>query len=258
MNLKKTELLAAFVISFFSVSLAFLPIFYAGWKTPPGYFFTGMAQFPDAYDAATYLSTVRQGFEGAWLWRNFYGGSGQPLPLYLPYLFLGHLARFLNLPLLFTLSSATFIAGVFLLLVVYVFSSFFLESTARRLFCLICVALGGGWGWLFLPFGRVLPDLAFPDFTVFPMLRTFHFLLEGMLFLLSLLLLFLASVKPKPKYRWWLVLTSLPIFTIHPYMAVVLFLIAAVYLVLTVSLRQLTWRQVVSNYWPFFFSRHVA
>jgi hypothetical protein len=102
-------------------------------------------------DGNSYIADMRQGANGAWLFRDPYTSEPQSGALvYLPYLLLGKLAggadRQVQLVVLFRL--ANILCGIAMLLAAYRFLACFLESVSLRRLGMAAVSLGGGFGWL--------------------------------------------------------------------------------------------------------------
>jgi hypothetical protein len=102
-------------------------------------------------DGNSYIADMRQGADGAWLFKIPYTTEAQNGALvYLPYLLLGKLAGGAamhdQLVALFHLARTA--AGIAMLLAVYRFLACFIESVPLRRWGLAAVALGGGFGWL--------------------------------------------------------------------------------------------------------------
>ncbi|MCX6022202.1 MAG: hypothetical protein NTZ05_10825 [Chloroflexi bacterium] len=146
--------------------LASLPYAAAWAQTPPGYEFTGLlVHLPDGF---SYLAKMRQGWDGAWLFRLSYSvDSSGPAPIYLFHLLLGHLARLVDLPLIAVYHLARVAAGAALLWALWDLLRFLCpdEPSRRWAYALGCVA--SGLGWLALPFGVIAPDLSIPEANIF-------------------------------------------------------------------------------------------
>ena len=106
-------------------------------------------------DGNSYLAKMQSGWEGQWKFILPYtADAGEGGYLFLFYIFLGHIGRWLNLPLIFVFHFARIAAIIFLTASLYVFTgkSFPTSQTwARRTF--IWCILGAGMGWLLFPFG---------------------------------------------------------------------------------------------------------
>jgi hypothetical protein len=107
-------------------------------------------------DGNSYLAKMRAGAEGAWLYRLVYTTEPQSGALiFLPYLLLGKLAggtaMHEQLAALFHLARVA--AGIAMVLATYRFLACFIEGVGMRRFAVVLAALGGGFGWLLVPFG---------------------------------------------------------------------------------------------------------
>lgn len=166
--------------------IAFFPYF-LGWATQGNFIFSGLLFNPQ--DGFSYLAKMRQGWDGSWGFTLPYTASpGEPVPLFVFYLFLGHLAKVFHLPLPIMYNIARFLSSAFLLYMLgdfldRIFGKQFQE--ARALFWLL--ALGGGMGWLVvLMTGFLTGDFwvaeAYPFLSIF---ATPHFSLGLALILLG-------------------------------------------------------------------------
>ena len=168
------------------VALATLPYLIARLTTPDELFYTGFLTNPE--DGQTYLAKMRQGSRGAWLFHLPY----TPEPhrgeyLFTFYLALGHLARWLRLPLIAVLHGARALNGFILLMVLYWAVAHFVQDVAQRRFAFVLTALGSGLGWLAMLLGKMTVDLWVPEGYVFySMFVNPHFPLALALMLLVL------------------------------------------------------------------------
>jgi hypothetical protein len=104
-------------------------------------------------DGNSYIADMRQGAEGAWLFRIPYTSEAQSGTLiYLPYLVLGKLAggAAMHEQLVALFQLARIAAGIFLMFAVYRFLSCFLKEVSLRRWGLAAVCFGGGFGWILL------------------------------------------------------------------------------------------------------------
>ena len=100
------------------VALSCLPFVYAYLAAPPGLTFAGF--IVNTQDGNSYLAKMREGYEGAWLFRLAFTPEDQRgLFVFTLYLALGHLARLTSLPLALVFHLARAASGLFLLLTVY-------------------------------------------------------------------------------------------------------------------------------------------
>ncbi len=149
----------------------------AWWGRRQGLVFVGFLHNP--YDNFTYLAKMRQGWEGAWVYRlAFTPQPGPGAPLFLFYLALGHLARLLNLRLLTVYHAARLLTGALLWWSLWrAVRAWFAGRWARR-FGLTLVLFGSGLGWLLFPFRpeKVPPDMGIPEaFPYLAVLSNAHF-----------------------------------------------------------------------------------
>ena len=104
-------------------------------------------------DGNSYIADMRQGADGAWLFRIPYTTEPQTgSMIYLPYLWLGKLAggAAMHDQLVALFHLALVAAGFAMLLSVYRFTACFIESVPLRRWALAAAAFGGGLGWILL------------------------------------------------------------------------------------------------------------
>lgn len=126
--------------------LSLLPYLLAYLWTPPGHHFAGFFFIAD--DATTYLSKMREGADGSWLWNDPY--TSEPhggVFLFGFYLLFGHLAGLLHVPMVAAYHLAGITGAIALVLAA--------ERLCRRLLApdrvnlgLVLVVLGSGAGFL--------------------------------------------------------------------------------------------------------------
>ncbi len=123
-------------------------------------------------DGFTYLAKMYQGWEGGWRNQMAYSanpGEGAYINLY--YLFLGHVARILNVPLILVYHAARLLGSVAMLWMVWrFFGKLFKDQRAHRL-AYALAALGTGMGWVMVPFGQITSDLWVAE--IYPFLSAF-------------------------------------------------------------------------------------
>jgi hypothetical protein len=162
-----------------------LPYLIAWLATPADAHFTGLIFNPQ--DGGSYLAKMRQGYDGSWLFHLVY----TPEPhtgayIYLYYLALGHLARWLGLSLPSTYHVARLLGGIAMLVAIYRLA---FRVTAGDRTCaeqshlapqrsamVWLVSMGGGLGWLLMPLGVMTPDLwVIEAFPWYALLANAHF-----------------------------------------------------------------------------------
>jgi hypothetical protein len=155
-----------------------LPYLIAWAAAPEGAHFTGLIFNPQ--DGNSYIAKMRQGLAGSWVFRLPYTPEPQDgAPVYLFYLFLGHVARWTGLPLIVIYHAARLIGGAAMLVMVYVLASRVSDDIGERRVTFLLAALGSGLGWLVVFFGYQSADLWVPEaFPVYALLANAHFSLS--------------------------------------------------------------------------------
>jgi hypothetical protein len=117
-------------------------------------------------DGNSYIADMRQGADGAWLFRIPYTTEPQNgALLYLPFLLLGKLAggAALHEQLVALFHLARIAAGIAMFLAIYRFLACFFESIALRRWGLAAAAFGGGFGWVLLAIGAYPLEFTSPE-----------------------------------------------------------------------------------------------
>jgi len=228
------------------------PYLIAWLATPPGMVFTGT--LANHNDLATYLSAMRQGSEGAWLYQfKFSPEVWQPV-LYLPlYMATGKVAGLLggSLEVWFNLLRLPALMLAFLGLLFWVRQVFPGQAHRQRLAWLLII-FGGGISWLLWPLASYFslplssfPDLSMPEWTtvliaVNPPHYLLGFALEAIAF--GCVLRLMKSQRPLP---WALagMGASLALGLTYAYNAAVVVTVLGFYLlILGIQKRQVLWR----------------
>ena len=123
-----------------------------------GYVFGGFLLNP--IDGNSYLAKMYQGWQGSWQFRLPYTREAEKgAYLFLFYLFLGHIARIIGIPLILMFHIARVTAAMFLLYVLFHFyRNTLIEPTYYRC-AFILSAFGSGMGWLTSQIGIFTSDL---------------------------------------------------------------------------------------------------
>lgn len=162
-----------------------VPYVVAGRLAPQGTAFPGFLLNP--IDGFSYLAKMRQGLDGSWLFHLPYAAEqGAGVFLYPYYLLLGHLAGALGAQLIVVLHAARLVAATVMFITLYRALEEFLPDRRWRWYAYGLCLIGGGWGWLAVPFGLVASDLSIPETT--PFLSSYsnaHFPLAAAAFLLA-------------------------------------------------------------------------
>ncbi len=221
-----------------------MPYLYAYLSAKPDMMFTGFLSNP--IDGNSYLAKMRQGERGNWLFHLPYTPEEhEGAFVFAFYLFLGRISR--GFPLILTYHMARVIAGFFLLVVAYLFSSIFLRDIASSRTAFLLIGLSSGIGWSLLPFGIITSDLWVPEaITFYSIFVNPHFPLA-----VALMLLTFALVT-----RWFFksslalaCLTSLLLALVQPLCVLTLFAVLTSYiLLLTLKHRRFPWPETVGTF----------
>ncbi len=142
--------------------LTLAPYLLAPGLTPRDKVFSGFLLNPA--DGFTYLAKMRQGYQGAWAFRLPYTiRPGEPAFLFVYHLFLGHVARASGLAPLAVYHGARLLGGMALFLLVVRFCRWALDEPAQWAGAVLLIMVGGGLGWLGVPFGFLGSDLTVPE-----------------------------------------------------------------------------------------------
>lgn len=161
------------------VLVSSLPYLIVSLTTPAGLRFGGALVNP--IDGQSYLAKLRQGYDGAWLFRLPFTWNDEPDAFLFTYhLGLGHLARLTGLPLVAVYHLARAAGGWLLLVTIYAFLARAFDSTVERRQAWWFAALTSGLGWLGLPGA----DVTIPESNTFhSLLANAHFALAAALML---------------------------------------------------------------------------
>ena len=148
------------------------------WGRRQGLVFAGFLHNP--YDNFTYLAKMRQGYDGAWVYRlAFTAEPGPGAPIFLYYLALGHLARHLHLSLLVVYHAARlFNGGLLFAALGYAVWRWFPRQPWAQRFGLVLALFGSGLGWIYFPLlpEEIPPDMGIPEaFPYLAVLTNPHF-----------------------------------------------------------------------------------
>ncbi len=181
------------------VAVCCVPYLIAWLTTPAGLRFGGILVNP--LDGHSYLAKMRQGWEGAWLFRLTYTPEPHSgAAIFLFYLGLGHLARVAGLPIIAVYHAARILAGFGLLVTIYAFVSRLSRNAHERRLIFLLAGATAGLGWLGVMLGLFPIDLWVPEaFAFFSLLSNPHFPLA-----IALMLIILAGVlwPAKGPYGW--------------------------------------------------------
>ncbi|MBN2085886.1 MAG: hypothetical protein JW748_11755 [Anaerolineales bacterium] len=153
-------------------------------------------------DGNSYIADMRQGADGAWLFRIPYTTEPQNgALLYLPFLLLGKLAggAAMHEQLVALFHLARIAAGIAMLMASYRFLAAFFESVPLRRWGLVAAAFGGGFGWILLAKGAYPLEFTSPEaFGFLSLLGLPHLAAARALLLLSLAWMISPDAGEKP------------------------------------------------------------
>jgi hypothetical protein len=207
-----------FFVILFSLLIMILPFLIADGASGKDRLFNGFLLNP--IDGNSYLAKMRIGWDGDWVFRLPYTANpGNGGYLFLFYIYLGHLARFMNLSLVTTFHLARVLAGLLLIVTIYHFCNKSFQTTSKwNRWSFLWVSLGSGLGWLLFPFGLVTSDISVPE--AYPLLSEYvnpHFPLG-----LGLLLwIFLWSGQSGYKTHFAILVFGLALAVIQPFAVVI-------------------------------------
>lgn len=233
------------VVVFLAITLPYvLAVLTAGRE----HVFTGFLLNPA--DGASYLAKMYQGWSGAWRFKLPYTAEpGTGAYLFLFYLFLGHLARWLGLSLIVMFHLARLVgAGLLCYALAKFYGCIFSGRPDLYRMAFALTVFGSGMGWLALILGRGAgqPPTDFWVAEAYPFLAMYanpHFPAGLALVLFSITLLIETTVRRRELY---LLLVGLLIAVILPFGLVVALLVGAGRLAWTwLETRNLEWRPFV-------------
>jgi hypothetical protein len=180
-----------------ALTLCLIPMFIANSTAPSGTVFTGFLLNP--LDGFSYLSKIKQGADGSWLFSLPYAAEPGPGTfLYVYHLFLGHLSRWTGISTIVVFHAVRVIAAGLMFLLVFVLFQVALPERGPRRSALLLTLFGSGLGWLAAPLCNLqTSDLVIPE--SIPFLIAFgnaHFPLAAAALLGGILLLLLMQDRP--------------------------------------------------------------
>jgi hypothetical protein len=220
-SMKKTGLVVVLILLW----IAFvLPFGLATWMGGTTHDFVGFLLNP--VDGASYLAKMYEGWEGSWRFTLPYTAQpGDGAYLFLFYLFLGHLAYWLHIPLIWMFHLARTGGAVYFLWTLWRFNrEIFRDQPENFQSANILTIFGSGVGWILVLMGFFPMDFWVAE--AYPFLAMFsnpHFPIGLGLVLEAMLLV----LTPEARLRAWrLVLIGLALAVILPFAEVVAVVIA--------------------------------
>jgi hypothetical protein len=152
------------------IALTVLPYCTAAILSGHDFVFGGFLLNP--LDGNSYLAKMRQGWDGNWqFYLPFTADQGKGSYLFLFYLFLGHAARLLHIPLVWMFHLARIASTILLVLSLSRFITRVVDDPTRQVWTLVLVAFGGGIGWIAFFFGLFTSDFWVAE--VYPFLSAY-------------------------------------------------------------------------------------
>lgn len=226
--ISRREWFIAFLIAFGLAGLFLLPYGLGHYLSAPDNVYTGLLI---NVEDGTYLSAIEQGRQGAWQYQNLFTlEPHEPVALYLFYLFLGHVGRWLGFSTVTIWHLALFVMNLFLFLVAYRFIATFLEKENQRWTAYLLALLGSGWDIFVLPLVwerggtmETLPlDLKMPEAHLFYSALTYPHFVAGIALILLLFWITIYSWATPSAYRWLLFVAAgainLLVCTVYPFL----------------------------------------
>jgi len=182
------RIISVFVLVFILISIPYLAGVISGGNE---FVFNGFLANP--LDGNSYLAKMIEGYKGEWSFKLPYSiEPGEGSHIFLFYIFLGHIARFLNVEPVIIFHLTRIITFIFLYFMLYQFIlHFFDKDRGKTWLTFLIVSFGSGMGWLALSLGLKTSDLWVAE--AYPFLSAYqnpHFPLGLGLMLLILILFF--------------------------------------------------------------------
>jgi len=248
-NISSRDWLWFMVITIVVLALSTIP-YIVGFKTQDSEsVFSGSVFYVPDY--SVHMGAMQLGYRGDWKYQLlFTSEEHQGAFVKLPYVFLGHAARWFGLSPPLTFQLARLIFGFFACLVIYWFiSQAFPDSFSRNLSYLLAI-MGSGLGWLqwildWIPRPMIDPiDFWAIDPYIFSGLMNYpHFSAVYILFIGMIVTFISYTTRPSPWKLVWITLGSLVLQLIQPYVPLLAFItMGGIFIVQAVQARKIPWR----------------
>ena len=178
-------------------------------------------------DGQSYIAKMQQGNQGNWKFVLPYTAEpGEGAYLFLFYIFLGHFARLVDLPLIVVFHSARLICAIFLLWTLNKFFKFTFNNIREQTLGFSIAALGSGLGWIAVIFGKFTSDFWVAE--AFPFLSMY----TNPHFSLGLGLMILAFILREQKQYYVYLGLGLVLGIVQPFAVVIVVLVLGIQAVL--------------------------
>ncbi len=240
--MKRSSLLVTVFIVFGALTL---PYVLAALMSGRDYQFIGFLFNP--VDGASYLAKMQQGWSGSWRFTLPYTPEAQEGAfIFLYYLLLGHLARWINLPLIWVFHLARLLGAGMLLAALFGFCRrVFRDQPEQIPIAYILCVVGSGMGWLVIFFGSLPSDFWVAEaYPFLSMLTNPHFPLG----LALIVFVFNDFLEEEVPYRYpRLALAGLILSMISQFGLVLVLVVASARLAwIWIESRRLEWQPVIS------------
>jgi hypothetical protein len=241
--------------------IALAPYLYGWLSAPPGMTFSGALVNQD--DLSTYLSAIRQGENGRFLFHfTFSPEPWEPRFMLFPYLLLGHASRWVGGSALQWFHLARLAALGFTLVCLLLWVRLMLpRSRAMQRTGWMFIIFGGGLGWLLYPpmaripeVLRYFPDLAFPELTFLLISNNAPHYVGGLGLLVLLFICLQRIGQPHAPWHWaglGTIVTMLLAITYVYHIFVIALVVILYSLRLSYQQRRLPWRTLFMLGIPF-------
>jgi len=242
--------------SIFGILIIGLVPFLVAWMlTPPGKLFSGALVNPD--DLSVYLSAIRQGKAGEWLFSfTFSPEPLQPRFTYPLYIALGHLIRIVGGEPLIWFHGYRLLCGILTIIAIYYWVRvIFPKNVKIQKNALILIVFGSGVGWILTPFipadSLLLADINVPEWGLTTtLISSPHFILGiGLEVFLAGILIRTEQVEKNKTLILLGILSAIGIGLDYPFHIPTLGMVIGVYLIIKVLReRQINWKRWITTF----------
>ena len=212
---------AMLIISCIVILLVTIPYLYAFQASNAEYEFGGFLINP--IDGHSYLAKMQQGYRGDWKFVLPYtADQGEGAYLFLFYIGLGHVARFINLPLVLVYHISRLISAIILLECMKVFFRTVFDETKWQVLGFLIATLGSGLGWIGVLLGYFTSDFWVSE--AYPFLSMY----TNPHFCLGLSMMILALIPEQESKSIKTVLLAITLGFVMPFAVVIVILILSV------------------------------
>lgn len=205
-------------------------------------------------DLFTYISKMRQGYDGDLLYTNKYTlEQSYPTALFIFYTILGKISYILGLNLFIFYFLSAFIFSVILFIISKKFISLFFSEEKISLLNTIFLFFSMGLSFLYKIFPKTFENASLPADIIYPELSIFTSIVDvpHFTFSISLMLLIYYSVIKIPKKFIFITIYLFILALIHPFDFVTVFLVSSTYIIIQLLKKNALY---IKNIYKFIFS----